>query len=113
MKRYCFALDLKDDPELIREYEEYHRAIWPEILESIRASGIVDMEIYRIQNRLFMIMDTEDDFSLSQKAAMDEANAKVQEWEELMWKYQQALPGSAPGEKWQQMDQIFTWSKID
>ena len=110
MKRYCFALDLKDDPELIREYEAYHKAVWPEILDSIRKSGIQHMEIYRIQNRLFMIMDTADDFSLSQKAEMDANNPKVQEWEELMWTYQQALPGAKPGEKWQQMDSIFTWS---
>lgn len=110
MKRHCFALDLKDDPDLIREYEAYHRDVWPEVLESIRASGIVDMEIYRVQNRLFMIMDTVDDFSLSQKADMDATNAKVQEWETLMWTYQQALPGAKPGEKWQEMDRIFKWN---
>lgn len=110
MKRYCFALDLKNDPSLIAEYEAYHRAVWPEILESIRESGIVHMEIYRIQNRLFMIMDTHDDFSLAQKAQMDAGDAKVQEWEELMWTYQQALPGAKPGEKWMQMEKIFKWS---
>ena len=109
-KRYCFALDLKNDPELIREYEAYHQAVWPDILDSIRKSGIHHMEIYRIQNRLFMIMDTAEDFSLSQKAEMDANNPKVQEWEELMWTYQQALPGSKPGEKWQPMDRIFRWS---
>ena len=107
MKRLCFALDLKDDPELIREYEVYHEAVWPEILDSIRDSGIVDMEIYRIGNRLFMIMETEDGFSLTKKAKEDEANPKVQEWEALMWKYQQALPGVQPGEKWMPMKYIF------
>ena len=107
MKRLCFALDLKDDPELIREYEAYHGAVWPEILKSIRDSGIVDMEIYRIGNRLFMIMETADDFSLTEKAKEDGANPKVQEWERLMWKYQQALPGAQPGEKWMPMKRIF------
>jgi L-rhamnose mutarotase len=110
MKRHCFALDLKDDPELIREYEAYHQAVWPEILDSIRKSGIQHMEIYRIQNRLFMIMDTAEDFSLSQKAEMDAGNPKVQEWEALMWTYQQALPGAKPGEKWMPMKAIFHWS---
>lgn len=105
--RYCFALDLKDDPALIAEYERYHERIWPEIEQSIRASGITDMEIYRIGNRLFMIMETDDTFSFAAKAAADAANPKVQEWEELMWTYQQALPMAKPGEKWLLMERIF------
>ena len=108
MRRYCLALDLKDDPSLIAEYEAYHQRVWPEILKSIKDAGIEQMEIYRINNRLFMIMEVMDDFSSEQKAAMDISNKKVLEWEELMWKYQQALPGSKPGEKWKLMDKIFT-----
>ena len=108
MKRYSLALDLKDDEALIADYEEYHRNVWPEILTSIKDAGIEKMEIYRISNRLFMIMETDDDFSFERKRAMDAANKRVQEWEELMWKYQQALPGSKPGEKWILMDRIFS-----
>lgn len=105
--RYCLALDLKNDPQLINEYEDYHRKVWPEIIASIKEAGITNMEIYRFQNRLFMIMETSDSFSFEKKAMMDEQNAKVQEWEKLMWRYQQALPGSLPGEKWKLMDKIF------
>jgi L-rhamnose mutarotase len=108
MKRYCLALDLKNDEALIAAYEAYHKNVWPEILQSIKESGILQMEIYRISNRLFMIMETSDDFSLEEKAKMDASNKKVQEWEQLMWKYQQALPGSQPGEKWRLMNKIFT-----
>ena len=107
MKRYALALDLVDEPELIAEYEAYHQAVWPEIKKSILDSGIINMEIYRTGNRLFMIMETEEGFSFDQKAAMDESNEKVQEWEQLMWKFQQALPGSKPGEKWVLMNNIF------
>ena len=106
--RYCLALDLKDDSKLIAEYEAYHRNIWPEIQQSITNAGITQMEIYRTGNRLFMIMEVNDKFSFDQKAAADTANSKVQEWEQLMWKYQQALPGSKPGEKWMLMDKIFS-----
>ena len=69
MKKYCFALDLKDDPELIAEYEYWHRAEngWPEIKQSIVDAGITDMQIYRTGNRLFMIMDTSDNYNSSQK----------------------------------------------
>ena len=107
MKRYCLALDLKDDPSLIAEYEKYHEAVWPEVLESIKDSGIQHMQIYRANNRLFMILETNDDFTLERKAKMDVANKKVQEWEQLMWKYQDALPGGKPGEKWTLMKKVF------
>lgn len=107
MQRHCLALDLRPDEALIAEYEAYHRAVWPEILESIRQSGIECIEIYRTGNRLFMILETADDFSFDKKAAADAANPKVQEWEALMWKYQQALPGAAPGQKWIPMERIF------
>ncbi|MCO6498324.1 MAG: L-rhamnose mutarotase [Chitinophagaceae bacterium] len=106
-KRYCLALDLKDDPQLIAEYELWHRNVWPEIIASIKDSGIEKMQIYRTGNRLFMIMETTDDFSFERKAAMDAANTKAQEWEELMWKFQQPLPFAKEGEKWVLMDKIF------
>ncbi|KQS34129.1 L-rhamnose mutarotase [Dyadobacter sp. Leaf189] len=107
MKRYCLAVDLVDDPVMISEYEAYHKQLRPEIEKSIRDAGITQMEIFRLGDRLFMIMETEDDFSFDNKAQMDAANAKVQEWEQLMWKYQKALPQAKPGEKWVLMDRIF------
>jgi L-rhamnose mutarotase len=107
MKRHCLTLDLKPDPELIREYKEYHEVVWPEIIQSIKDSGITGMEIYCRDNRLFMIMETDDTFSFSEKSKMDASNPKVQEWEKLMWKYQQALPTAKPGEKWVLMEKIF------
>jgi len=107
MKRYCLALDLIDDRTLIGEYENYHKNVWKEITASIKDAGILDMEIYRVDNRLFMIMETEDDFSFDKKNVMDSSNAKVQEWEQLMWKYQQALPSAKEGEKWVLMERIY------
>jgi L-rhamnose mutarotase len=107
MKRYCLTLDLKNDPQLIAEYKKHHEKIWPEITASIKESGILKMEIYRYDNRLFMVMETTDDFSMERKSIMDSGNTKVQEWEKLMWKYQQPLPTAKPGEKWIVMDKIF------
>ncbi|KAA3437851.1 L-rhamnose mutarotase [Rufibacter hautae] len=108
MPRLCFTLDLKDDVTLIAEYEAYHEKVWPEVKESITQAGIEQMEIYRWGNRLFMIMEVSKDFSPERKREADAANPKVQAWEELMWKYQQALPGAKEGEKWQSMKKIFT-----
>lgn len=107
MQRFCLALDLQPDPALIATYEAYHRAVWPEILDSIRGAGIERLEIYRIGNRLFMILEANAAFSFERKAQMDAENPKVQEWEALMWRYQQALPTAAPGEKWLLMERIF------
>ena len=107
MKKYCLTLDLKNDANLIEEYEKYHQNIWEEILESIKDSGISAMQIYRLDCRLVMIMETDDDFSFEEKAKKDAINPKVQEWENLMWKYQQALPMAKKGEKWMLMEKIF------
>ena len=103
-RRYCLALDLKNDPELIQQYEEHHKAVWPEIIKSIKDAGIENMEIYRFENRLFMIMEVNDAFSFEKKQQSDNANPKVQEWENLMWNYQQAIRAR---EKWVLMDKIF------
>ena len=108
MQRYCLALDLVDDEQLIKEYEVYHQDVWPEIKKSILDAGVDFMEIYRVGNRLFMIMEVKDTFSFEQKGLADAANEKVQQWEQLMWKYQQALPVAKPGEKWILMEKIFS-----
>lgn len=107
-QRYCLALDLIDNAALISSYEEWHRQVWPEILDSITSSGIEQMEIYRVSNRMFMIMDVNDTFSFEAKSKADAANEKVQEWETLMWNFQQSLPFAKPGEKWVLMDKIFS-----
>lgn len=106
-RRFCLTLDLKDDPALIAEYRRYHEDVWPEIKQSIRDSGIEDMEIYLVATRLFMIIEVNESFSFEAKAAADAANPKVQEWEALMWRFQSALPQARPGEKWLLMPRIF------
>jgi L-rhamnose mutarotase len=107
IRRFCFTLDLKDDLALIAEYKKCHQNVWPEIIASIKSSGIEDMEIYLLGTRLFMVMDVNESFSFEKKASADRVNAKVQEWEQLMWKFQQALPQAQPSEKWLHMERIF------
>ena len=107
MKRYCLTLDLKEDKKLISEYDEWHTKVWPEVKHSIMTSGINHMEIYRISARLFMIMEVSETFSFEEKERADLNNHIVQEWEKLMWKYQQPLSFAKPGEKWVLMEKIF------
>jgi L-rhamnose mutarotase len=111
LKTYCLTLDLVSDPNLIDEYKKQHQNVWPEIIESIKSSGIEQMEIYQLENRLFMIIRASESFDFSKKAKSDKKNPAVQKWENLMWQYQQAIPGSKPGEKWRLMDKIFDLKK--
>ena len=106
-RRYCLTLDLQDDPHLIDEYKRYHERIWPEITASLKQAGIEDAEIYRFGTRLFMILEVNDTFSFEAKARADNANPKVREWEELMWKFQRPLSQAKTGEKWLLMERIF------
>jgi len=106
-RRYCLTLDLKDDPALIAEYKKYHEKIWPEITASLRESGIEDAEIFLLGTRMCMILDVNEHFSFEAKTEADRKNLKVQEWEELMWKFQKPMPQAANSEKWLRMERIF------
>ena len=112
MKRYCLALDLANDPDLIAEYKRHHENVWPEIIESIRRSGIENLEIYLLGTRLCMILEANDRFSFDDKAEADRNNHKVQQWEQLMWRFQRPLPQAKPGEKWLLMERIFKLESI-
>ena len=108
-KRYCYACDLKDDSKLISEYKAYHAKgkVWPEITKSITDAGITDMQIFLTGNRMFMIMEVDETFDPIKKAEMDANNPKNQEWENLMWNYQQELPWAKKGEKWVPLEKVF------
>jgi L-rhamnose mutarotase len=107
LRKYCLALDLKDDPKKIDTYIKYHQDVWPEINQSIKESGIQNAEIFHTGNRLFMILEVDETFSFDKKATLDSSNPKVQEWETLMWEFQQALPNTPAGSKWVLMDKIY------
>ncbi len=107
MKRYCLICDLRNDATAIAEYDRYHENVWPEVKQSLKEAGIESMQIYRVENRLTMIIDVDDNFSFERKAEMDAANAKVQEWETIMGTFQQQIPFAKPGVKWVVMEKIF------
>lgn len=111
MKRYCLTLDLKNDPTLIAEYKRHHERIWPEIKTSLYDAGVLEMQIYLLDTRMFMIMEVSETFSFAAKEKMDFGNPKVQDWERLMNSFQQSLPQARPGEKWLVMENIFQLSK--
>ena len=109
VKRYCQTLDLKDNPELIAEYRRRHGEgeAWSEIIDGIREVGILEMEIYLVDTRLFMIVETPLDFDWD--SAMEHLSKlpRQQEWEDYMSEFQKASPGSSSNEKWRMMERIF------
>lgn len=109
--RYCFALDLHDDPARIAEYEKHHETVWPEVREGFTRAGILDVQLYRTGNRLFMILDTDEEFSFEKKKEIDDADPVIRKWEALMSSYQQPLPWAPPGERWIEMKTIFKLNK--
>ena len=107
MKRYCYTLDLKKDESLKKEYIKHHKKVWPEILKNIKSSGILNLEIYNINYRLFMLIEAENKFDEKKKQKMDSENPIVQKWETKMWEYQKKIKGSSKGEKWVKLNRIF------
>ena len=107
VKRYCQILRLKNDPELIAEYIEWHSKVWPEVLEGIKKVGILDHEIYIHDDILFMILVTPVDFDFEKQMGLLATLPRQAEWEEFMSKYQQSDPGASSGEKWTLMPRVF------
>lgn len=111
MARYCYALDLVNDTNLMDEYKDYHKKIWPEVAANIKQRGIIEMEIWQVENHLFMIVETADNFDAEQAAKLARQSVRNQEWEKLMDKFQQPLPSAKEGEKWVDMEKIFDLAK--
>jgi L-rhamnose mutarotase len=113
MSRHYYALDLRNDAEAIAEYERWHQPgeVWPEIIASIRASGVEEMEIFRTGNRLVMMVRMAEGHDASVRKDADAADAKTQAWEALMDGYQQRLPWAEAGQKWVPMKRIFSLSE--
>ncbi len=109
VKRFCRTLDLKDDPELIKEYRKRHAEenFWPEIMAGIKEVGILDMDIYIRGTRLFMILEVPVDLDLDAAMSRLATLPRQQEWEDYMSIFQVAAPGASSSEKWQPMERVF------
>lgn len=108
MKTLTFALDLKDDPEIIAKYDEYHRAVWPEIVRGAAASGVRSQRIFRTGNRLFMIIEVDDDYDWRSGFARYMAETpRAREWDTLMRTFQQPVPSAGPDDWWTPMEEVY------
>jgi len=107
MKRFAQAVMLKDDPEVIRLYDEYHAHPWPEVNEGMLACGVKRMFIYRVGRLLFMYVEVPDDFDPVRDMARYMSTPKAREWDELMRSFQEPVEGGNPGETWIQMTEVY------
>lgn len=113
IKRYCKTLSLKDDAQLIEDYKKVHApgAAWPEITQGMREVGIIDMEIYILGTRLFMIMDTVANFDHDQAMKELAKKPRQSEWEAYVSRFQQSSAEATADEKWQLMERIYKLDK--
>ena len=107
MKAFAQALDLKDDPAIIAEYDQWHHKVWPEVTGALKAIGLTNMRIFRVGNRLFMTFDAPDDFDPARDYQAYAENPRCREWDEFMRKFQQTVPGTPAGQWWAPMKLVF------
>ena len=109
-KRYCKTLALEDDPQLIKDYKKVHAQgnTWPEISQGMIEVGILDMEIYIMGNRLFMIMDTLPEFDHERDMAELASKPRQSEWEAFVSRFQKTTSEATADEKWQLLERIYT-----
>jgi len=102
------TLDLREGPGVVEAYRAHHDAIWPEVERSLRAIGIRVLEIYALERRLVMVLETDEGFDMAARFARHVASdPRCAEWEELMKTFQQAPPGAPPGVLWTPMERVY------
>ena len=108
-KRYVQILDIVNDPDLIKKYCHCHsqEVFWPEIAEGQREVGILEMEIYRRENHLVMIVETVADFDWGKAMAKLATLPRQAEWEAFVAAYQGCDAHAKSDEKWQMTERIF------
>jgi L-rhamnose mutarotase len=101
VQSYAQVIDLVDDPEIIEQYEEYHRNVWPEVVASLKEIGITAMKIYRVGNHLFMYYETVDGFQPERDfQSYTEKNPRANEWNDLMSRFQRRIPEAGETDWW-------------
>ena len=107
MKSFAQALDLKDSQEIVDTYRNFHRKVWPEVIEGLKAVGITNMKIFLKGRRLFMYLEAQDDFDVTRDFGRYMNSARAQEWDTIMRDFQMPVPGAASGEWWSRMEEVF------
>mmetsp|Transcript_18276 Transcript_18276/g.38173 ORF Transcript_18276/g.38173 Transcript_18276/m.38173 type:complete len:127 (-) Transcript_18276:166-546(-) len=91
--RMAMTLDIQ--PGKFQEYFDYHQAVWPEIQHALHEVGVRNLSVWNWESRLFYYCEYVGERPFAEAMQIYSQMPRVQEWEELMHKYQQKLPGAA------------------
>ena len=113
MKSLSMTLNLKNDAGIIEKYKEYHKAVWPEVVDDLRKIGVSKMKIFLSGRHLFMYLEVPDDFDLTRDFPRYMESPRAREWDALMRGFQQRVPEASSGEWWSSMEEVFDidWKK--
>ncbi|HEX2969946.1 MAG TPA: L-rhamnose mutarotase [Bacteroidales bacterium] len=104
MKRYGQFIGVK--PEFFESYKEYHKNVWPEVLETIKKCNIRNYSIFHKDNRLFAYFEyTGNDYAADMKKMA--ADPKTQEWWTIMNPMQEPDKSREKGDWWSVMEEVF------
>ena len=104
MKRVGFLLKVRQD--VIEEYKEHHKAVWPEMLDLLRRSDWHNYSLFmRDDGLMFGYFETTEGFQAALDAmAKDEINTK---WQEFMTPYFEGVPGLPPDQQMLELEEVF------
>jgi len=112
LKTFVYTLNLKNDSEVIRQYREYHKNVWPEVENSLRSVGILNMRIYLLGCRMVNVIETNDDFDPTRDfARYIEGKPEVEKWDGMMAEFQEKVPEAKEGEWWALMEKVYDLNK--
>ncbi len=111
MKTYALTIELKPDPDVIKKYLDYHKAVWPEVKAAVGRTGMRNVKIFMLGTRLVQIFEAPDGFDPRKDMMKYIEDAKAQEWDAMMREYQQPVPDAQAGEWWAQMSLVYDSNK--
>jgi L-rhamnose mutarotase len=98
------SASLVNDPKLQQEYLNYHATQfqkWPEVSNGFCNANFQQLLVFKNGRQLMLIISIPKGESLDKlNPKTTENNPRVDEWNKLMKKYQEGLPGTKPGEVW-------------
>jgi L-rhamnose mutarotase len=92
------------DPKLQQEYLNYHATQfkkWPEVANGFCNADFQQLLVFKNGRQLLLVISIPKGKSLDElNPKTTENNPRVDEWNKLMAKYQEGIPGTKPGEVW-------------
>lgn len=89
---------------MIEQYDELHRHVWPEMLESLQRMGVREYSIFRRGQDLFLTLQCPDFDQLIEQMKHSEVDIR---WQKMMEPYWEHVPGQRADEPFAMMKEVF------